>query len=72
MIKPAQLLRSPREVAKLPQQDIIFVDATWVMPNSPRKLKEEFETFRLPRARFLEIDEVATHGGGRRRAYDAT
>jgi len=58
--KPAPLLLSPGEVVKLPQ-DIIFVDATWVMPNSPRKPKEEFAAFRLPRARFLDIDEVATH-----------
>ena len=51
----APLLVSPSNVAK----DSIFVDASWHMPNSPRKAREEFLKKRLPQARFLDLDEVA-------------
>jgi len=51
----APLLVSPSNVTK----DAIFVDASWHMPNSPRKAREEFSKKRLPQARFLDLDEVA-------------
>ena len=51
----APLLVNPSNVTK----DAIFVDASWHMPNSPRKAPEEFLKKRLPRARFLDLDEVA-------------
>jgi hypothetical protein len=51
----APLLVSPLNVTK----DAIFVDASWHMPNSPRKAREEFLKKRLPQARFLDLDEVA-------------
>jgi len=51
----APLLVNPSNVAK----DAIFVDASWHMPNSPRKAREEFLKKRLPQARFLDLDEVA-------------
>ena len=51
----APLLVSPSNVTK----DAIFVDASWHMPNSPRKAREEFLKKRLPQARFLDLDEVA-------------
>ena len=51
----APLLVNPSNVTK----DAIFVDASWHMPNSPRKAREEFLKKRLPRARFLDLDEVA-------------
>ena len=35
------------------------MDASWHMPNSPRKAREEFLKKRLPQARFLDLDEVA-------------
>jgi len=31
------------------------------MPNSPRRPKEEFVAFRIPRSRFMDIDDVAKH-----------
>ena len=52
----APLLVDPLNVAK----DAIFVDASWHMPNSPRKAHEEFLKKRLPQARFLDLDEVAS------------
>jgi len=45
---------NPSNVTK----DAIFVDASWHMPNSPRKAREEFLKKRLPQARFLDLDEV--------------
>lgn len=51
----APLLVNPLNVTK----DAIFVDASWHMPNSPRKAREEFLKKRLPQARFLDLDEVA-------------
>ena len=51
----APLLVNPSNVTK----DSIFVDASWHMPNSPRKAHEEFLKKRLPQARFLDLDEVA-------------
>ena len=35
------------------------MDASWHMPNSPRKAREEFLEKRLPQARLLDLDEVA-------------
>lgn len=46
---------NPSNVTK----DAIFVDASWNMPNSPRKAHDEFLKKRLPQARFLDLDEVA-------------
>ena len=51
----APLLVNPSNVTK----DSIFVDASWHMPNSPRKAREEFLKKRLPQARLLDLDEVA-------------
>lgn len=51
----APLLVSPLNVTK----DAVFVDASWYMPNSPRKAREDFLKKRLPQARFLDLDEVA-------------
>jgi thiosulfate/3-mercaptopyruvate sulfurtransferase len=50
----APLLVDPSNVTK----DAILVDASWHMPNSPHKAREEFLKKRLPRARFLDLDEV--------------
>jgi hypothetical protein len=46
---------NPSNVTK----DAIFVDASWHMPNSPSKARDEFLKKRLPQARFLDLDEVA-------------
>jgi thiosulfate/3-mercaptopyruvate sulfurtransferase len=56
----APLLVTPSQVARLPPQSTVFIDASWVMPNSPRKPKEEFAAIRIPNAKFLDIDEVAS------------
>lgn len=40
--------------------DAAFIDASWHMPNSPRKAHQEFLKKRLPNARFLDLDEVAS------------
>lgn len=51
-------------VVKLPNlpsgSDVSFIDASWHMPNSPRKAHAEFLKKRLPKARFLDLDQVAS------------
>jgi hypothetical protein len=59
--RPAPLLLTPSQASRLSPQKTVFIDASWVMPNSPRKPKEEFTAFHIPTARFLDIDEVASH-----------
>ena len=56
------LLLSPSSLQDLltdhrPQLSIL--DATWVMPGSPRVPREEFLAKRIPGAQFLDLDEVA-------------
>ena len=61
------LLLSPSDASALKgsTNDVAFLDATWFMPNSPRKGKDEFVARRIPGARFLDLDEVASpHGLG--------
>ncbi|KAG9125451.1 hypothetical protein FRC07_007542 [Ceratobasidium sp. 392] len=53
-----QLLLAPREVAS--SKDKILVDTTWFMPNVSRSGFEEWKQRRLPGARFLDLDLVAT------------
>ncbi|KAF8585549.1 Rhodanese-like protein [Ramaria rubella] len=60
-IARAPLLVTPLQVQQLPAQSTVFIDASWVMPNSPRKPKEEFTSLRIPNAKFLDIDAVAKH-----------
>lgn len=60
MTRSAPLLLSPSQATRLPPQSTVFVDASWVMPNSPRKPKEEYEACRISTSKFLEIDEVAS------------
>ena len=45
---------NPSNVTK----DAAFVDASWHMPNSPRKTRGGFLKKRLHHARFLDIEEV--------------
>lgn len=40
--------------------DLVVLDASWHMPNSPRKGAEEFLRVHLPSARFIDVDEVAS------------
>ncbi|KAF5337093.1 hypothetical protein D9611_003249 [Ephemerocybe angulata] len=56
------LVLSPQEVNNLAHSKapVAFLDATWFMPNSPRKAREEFQSKRIPGAQFLDLDEVAS------------
>jgi len=49
-------------VVKLPDvpADASFIDVSWHMPNSPRDARKEFLERRIPNARFLDLDEVAS------------
>ncbi|KAF8845407.1 Rhodanese-like protein [Paxillus ammoniavirescens] len=39
---------------------VSVLDASWFMPNSPRKPLQEFQEKRIPGAQFLDLDEVAS------------
>lgn len=54
------LVVSPRQLFDLPSGSVTLLDASWHMPNSPRRAKEEFLSKRLPDAKFLDLDEVAS------------
>lgn len=57
----APLLLSPDAVNTLSAtHDVKILDATWFMPNSTRNARKEFATRRIPRAQYLDLDEVAT------------
>ena len=40
--------------------DLVVLDASWHMPNSPRNAQEDFLKRHIPSARFLDIDRVAS------------
>ena len=55
------LVLSPSEVSRVAQSaKVAFLDASWHMPNSPRKAREEFVQMRIPGAQYLDLDEVAS------------
>jgi hypothetical protein len=56
----APLLVSPKDLDDHPSASRVFLDASWHMPGSPRNARKEFEERRLPGARFLDLDEVAS------------
>jgi len=39
---------------------VSVLDASWFMPNSPRRPLQEFRAKRIAGARFLDLDEVAS------------
>lgn len=57
VLTPAQLhsLKSQSSPA-----DLVVLDASWHMPNSPRKAQPEFAANHIPLARFLDIDLVSS------------
>lgn len=56
----APLIISAREAFNLTQDTkVSFLDASWFMPNSPRKPQEEFLLRHLPEAKFLDLDKVS-------------
>ena len=59
----APLLVSPKALQKLRSStnaDVKILDASWSMPNVPRNPSKEFAEKRIPGARYLDLDEVAT------------
>ncbi|KAI0048436.1 Rhodanese-like protein [Auriscalpium vulgare] len=57
----APLLVSPTELHALRAAgDVAVLDASWHMPNSPRNAREEFLAKRIPGARYLSLDDVAS------------
>ncbi|KAL4069384.1 Rhodanese-like domain-containing protein [Scleroderma citrinum] len=53
-LSPSQLRES------LSSGEVSVLDASWFMPNSPRKPYEEFKKKRIPGAQFLDLDAVAS------------
>ncbi|CAE6500897.1 unnamed protein product [Rhizoctonia solani] len=53
-----QLLFAPKDAHAA--TGAIFVDSTWFMPNVPRSGYEEWKQRRIPGARFLDLDAVAS------------
>lgn len=39
---------------------VSFLDASWFMPDSPRRPRQEFMAKRIPGAQFLDLDEVSS------------
>lgn len=58
----APLVLSPKDVGSLTSDtsDIVFLDASWHMPNSTRKADEEYLQQRIPGSRFFDLDKVAS------------
>ncbi|EIN13574.1 Rhodanese-like protein [Punctularia strigosozonata HHB-11173 SS5] len=56
----APLLVSPHELKELENSGAKVLDASWFMPGSPRKPKEELLAKRIPGAQFLDLDAVAS------------
>ena len=55
------LVLDVNQYAQLPGPSVVPIDVSWHMPGSKRDPLAEFESKRLPRARFLNLDEVANH-----------
>ncbi|KAI4528468.1 Rhodanese-like protein [Schizophyllum commune Loenen D] len=54
-------LVTPKEANELVQnQGAVILDSTWFMPNSPRNAAKEFQSKRIPQARFFDLDAVAS------------
>lgn len=54
-------LTSPAELHHLQSsKETVILDATWFMPNAPLNAREDFAKRRIPRAQFLDLDEVAS------------
>lgn len=55
------LVLTPRQLQEIsPSSNVAVLDASWHMPNSPRKAREEFAKKRIPGAQYLDLDEVAS------------
>ncbi|KAI6045120.1 Rhodanese-like domain-containing protein [Pisolithus marmoratus] len=57
----APYLMSPSQLHEsLSSGGVTVLDASWFMPNSPRKPHGEFNKKRIPGAQFLDLDQVAS------------
>ena len=54
------LVLTPRQLSDLDPTEVSVLDASWHMPNSPRKAREEFLKRHIPGAQYLDLDEVAS------------
>lgn len=56
------LALSPRNLRDLRarRRDVVVLDASWHMPNSPRKAQHEFLAKRIVGALYLDLDDVAS------------
>ncbi|KAG8826698.1 hypothetical protein FRC19_008153 [Serendipita sp. 401] len=52
-------LLTPAQASTLPSSSTKFLDTTWLMPNSPRSARQEFEKARIRGAKYFDLDEVA-------------
>ncbi len=59
VVTPAQL-HNLNSDSTLQQRDLVVLDASWHMPNSPRKANQEYNARHIPSSRFLDIDRVAS------------
>lgn len=60
---PCPLVLSPRQLRDIQVSDpssLSILDASWHMPNSPRKANAEFLQKHIPGARLLNLDKVAS------------
>lgn len=61
MTNKVPLVLDVNQYAKLQGPSVVPIDVSWHMPASKRNPLNEFHSKRLPRARFLDLDEVANH-----------
>lgn len=57
------LVLSPRQLRDIQverPESLAILDASWHMPNSPRKARQEFIQEHIPGARYLDLDQVAS------------
>jgi 3-mercaptopyruvate sulfurtransferase SseA len=58
LVAPSWLHQLKRDAK--PDTKLTILDATWVMPDSPRVPSGEYISKRIPGARFIGLDEVAS------------
>lgn len=54
----APLLVAPKDLDQ--NSNVVFMDASWHMPGSPRNPQQEYLEKHISDARFLDLDKVAT------------
>ncbi|CED82091.1 Mercaptopyruvate sulfurtransferase/thiosulfate sulfurtransferase [Phaffia rhodozyma] len=59
MLRKPSLI-SPRQLLALSGKTVIPLDASWHMPNSSENALQNFQKERIPKARFFDLDKVAS------------